>query len=91
MKQTFIIELIFYRKKLHLSIVGMFFLQNNLGKDNETIFFTLQGDDAVSSFPSENNWIAGEKMTYVSTIKNGLLVLATSKWQFQLTDKRHAV
>ena len=42
------------------------------------IFFTLQGDDAVSFFPIEKNWIAGEKMTYVSSDKNGLLVLAAS-------------
>ena len=61
-----------------ISVTAMIFLQNNSDKDYEMIFFTLQGDDTVSSFPSMTNWIAGEKMTYVSSIKNGLLVLATS-------------
>ena len=53
-------------------------IQNSLDENYETVFFTLQGDNAVSSFPNGTNWITGEKMTYVSTIKNGLLVLATS-------------
>jgi len=61
-----------------ISVIIMIFLQNNSDEDYEMIFFTLQGDDAVSSFPIVNNWIAGEQMTYVSSIKNGLLVLATS-------------
>ena len=59
-------------------IIGIYFFQSNFNLNSETIFFTLQGDNSVNSFPSKNNWIAGEKMTYVSTIKNGLLVLATS-------------
>jgi len=61
-----------------ISTVGILFLQSNLDENYETVFFTLQGDNIVSSFPTKNNWIAGEKMTYVSTIENGLLVLATS-------------
>jgi len=61
-----------------ISIVGIIFLQSNSDENYETVFFTLQGDNTVSSFPSTNNWIAGEKMAYVSTIENGLLVLATS-------------
>ncbi len=62
---------------ISISVAGILFLQNN-SEDYETIFFTLQGDNTVSSFPNKNNWVAGEKMTYVSTIENGLLVLATS-------------
>ena len=61
-----------------ISVIVMISLQNNSEKDYEMIFFTLQGDGAVSSFPIENNWIAGDKMTYVSTIESGLLVLAAS-------------
>jgi len=61
-----------------ISIAGTLFLQNNLNKNYEKMFFTLQDDNTVSSFPSKDTWVAGEKMTYVSTIKNGFLVLATS-------------
>ena len=61
-----------------ICIGGILFLQNSLDEKNEPIFFTLQGDNIVSSFPIKNNWVADEKMTYVSTIENGLLVLATS-------------
>ena len=61
-----------------IGIVGILYLQNNADEYSETIFFTLQGDDAINSHPHENNWSAGEKMTYISTFENGLLVLATS-------------
>ena len=61
-----------------IGIFGVLFLQNNLNENYEKIFFTLQGDDMVSSFPNVYNWTAGEKMTYVSTSKTGLLVLASS-------------
>jgi len=63
---------------IFIGIIGMMFLQNNSDENHESVFFTLQGDDSVSSSLSTGSWIAGEKMTYVSTTKNGLLVLATS-------------
>ena len=36
-----------------ISIIVMIFLQNDSEKDYEMIFFTLQGDDAVSSIFGE--------------------------------------
>ena len=63
---------------IFISIVGTLFLQNNLDKNYEKMFLTLQEDNTIFSFPSKDTWVAGEKMTYVSTTKNGFVVLATS-------------
>lgn len=40
---------------ISISIAGILILQNDSEEEYESIFFTLQGDDFVSSFPNKNN------------------------------------